>query len=209
MRCLIPVSRPRLNPIDRRARMRPIAEAWVSNARRSVWVGALALHLMALGMSQADAAEAQPVRLAVLPIKLLDTSGEPVDQSRQHAERMQRLAEDLASDLTRSGRYQATLLPAERLLKDCPAGDAQCLLRASRAQGAELVLVGVVHKSSTLILQLWARLVDARTGRDVFSRDLNFRGDTDEAWQRAEAFLVAQIRDASAEEPAGDLGRRP
>lgn len=195
---LIPVNRLRLNPIDSRAQIRPIAEAWVSNACRSVWVGALALHLMTLGLCQADVAEAQPVRLAVLPIKLLDTSGEPTDQSKQHAERMQRLAEDLASDLTRSGRYQATLLPAELLLKDCPTGDAQCLLRASRAQGAELVLVGVVHKSSTLILQLWARLVDARTGRDVFSRDLNFRGDTDEAWRRAEAFLIGQIRDGTA-----------
>lgn len=198
MRRLSPVNRPRRNPIDGHAWTRSIAEAWISNARRSVWIGALALHLTTLGMSQADAAEAQPVPLVVLPIKLLDTSGEPVDQSRQHAERMQRLAEDLASDLTRSGRYRATLLPAERLLKDCPSGDAPCLLQASRAQGAELVLVGVVHKSSTLILQLWARLVDTRTGRDVFSRDLNFRGDTDEAWQRAEAFLVAQIRDGTA-----------
>lgn len=27
-------------------------------------------------------------------------------------------------------------------------------------------------------------------------RDLNFRGDNDEAWQRAETFLVAQIREA-------------
>jgi hypothetical protein len=63
--------------------------------------------------------------------------------------------------------------------------------------GTGYYTVGVVHKSSTLILQLWARLVDARTGRDVFSRNLNFRGDTDEAWQRAETFLAAQIRDAS------------
>lgn len=95
------------------------------------------------------------------------------------------------------------------LLVGAPVVELRSLLRASQAQGAELVLGGVVHKSSTLILQLWARLVDARTGRDVFSRDLNFRGDTNEAWQRAEAFLVAQIRDASAEEPGGDLGRRP
>lgn len=47
-------------------------------------IGALALHLTTRGMSQADAAEVQSVPLAVLPIKLLDTSDEPVDQSRQH-----------------------------------------------------------------------------------------------------------------------------
>lgn len=44
-------------------------------------------------------------------------------------------------------------------------------------------------------MQLWARLVDARTGRDLYSRDLNFRGDTDDSWQRAERFLISQIHD--------------
>ncbi|WP_245446976.1 DUF2380 domain-containing protein [Methylobacterium sp. 17Sr1-1] len=53
-----------------------------------------------------------------------------------------------------------------------------------------------MHESSTLLLQMWAWLADARTGREVFSRDLTFRRDTDEAWRRAEAFRVSQIRDA-------------
>ena len=75
--------------------------------------------------------------------------------------------------------------------------------------GTGYYTVGVVHKSSTLILQLWARLVDAHTGRDVFSCNLNFRGDTDEAWQRAETFLAAQIRDASTGEPMRHPNRRP
>jgi len=37
--------------------------------------------------------------------------------------------------------------------------------------------------------------VEVRTGQGILSRDLNFRGDTDEAWQRAERFLAEQIRD--------------
>lgn len=177
--------------------------------RATAWaLGSLALSLAALGTSRAEAVKAMPVPVAVLPIKLLDTSGEQTDQTLQHAERLQRLAEDLTADLTRSSRYRASMLPAERLLKDCPSGEAPCLLQAARAGGAELVFIGVVHKSSTLILQLWARLVDARTGRDVFSRDLNFRGDTDEAWRRAEAFLVAQIRDASATDREVASGQR-
>ncbi len=166
--------------------------------RRAIWSrlrsGALGLLLGAAAALDGHAAETPPT-IAVLPIKLLDTSGEPTDQAPQHGVRLARMADDLAADLTRTGRYRATVLPAAVLERDCPTGKAACLLEAARRQGAALVFVGVVHKSSTLILQIWARLADVHTGRDVFSRDLNFRGDTDEAWQRAETFLVAQIRD--------------
>ncbi|CAX17134.1 protein of unknown function (plasmid) [Methylorubrum extorquens DM4] len=161
-------------------------------------ISAIGLLLAALAPSPAGSAERRPIPLSVLPLKLLDTSNEPTDQSAQHAARLARMADSLAIDLTRSGLFQATAVSADHLLRSCPSGEAECLLRAAREEGAELIFVGVVHKSSTLILQLWARLVDARTGRDVLARDLNFRGDTDEAWQRAETFLVAQIRDAVA-----------
>ncbi len=168
--------------------------------RRIPRLGRIAGALVMLAGAPVRAADTTPVPVAVLPLKLLDTSGEPTDQSAHHAERLTRLTDDLVADLTGTGLYRATLLPAERLGQDCPSGQvaaAACLLQVARDQGARLIFVGVVHKSSTLILQLWARLVDVRTGRDILTRDLNFRGDTDEAWRRAEAFLVAQIRDAA------------
>ncbi|ACL57644.1 DUF2380 domain-containing protein [Methylobacterium nodulans] len=52
------------------------------------------------------------------------------------------------------------------------------------------------RKSSTLIMQIWVRIESSRTGEVLFSRDLNFRGDTDEAWRRAEAFLTSAITSA-------------
>lgn len=200
MRRLIAVLCRHRHRIAVRAGLRGRAKDWA--------LGSLALSFAALVTPHAEAVEAMPVPVAVLPIKLLDTSGEPTDQTLQHTDRLQRLAEDLTLDLTRTGWYRARLLPAKRLLKECPAGEAPCLLQAARAGGAELIFIGVVHKSSTLILQLWARLVDARTGRDVFSRDLNFRGDTDEAWRRAEGFLVAQIREAAVTGPEGAPGHQ-
>lgn len=163
--------------------------------KRFAWIPCVALASAALAASPARADDLRPPSLAVLPIKLLDTSGEPTDQAAQHAQRLARLGEHLAADLTRLGLARATPLPIDGPLRACPSGDAACLLRVARDEGAEWVFVGVVHKSSTLILQLWARLVEVRTGRDILSRDLNFRGDTDEAWQRAERFLAEQIRD--------------
>jgi hypothetical protein len=161
-------------------------------------IGMIGGAMASLAGAPVRAADTTPVPVAVLPLKLLDTSGEPTDQSAQHSGRLARLTDELAVGLTGTGMYRAAVLPAERLRQDCPTGHAACLLQAARDRGAQLIFVGVVHKSSTLILQLWARLVDARTGRDILTRDLNFRGDTDESWQRAEAFLVAQIRDAAA-----------
>lgn len=143
----------------------------------------------------AQAKEARAAALVMLPIKLLDTSGEPTNQASQHAGRLIGMAENLATDLTRSGLYRTSVISTDQLRNGCPSESVACLLKFAQAQGADAIFIGVVHKSSTLIMQLWARLVDARTGRDIYTRDLNFRGDNDEAWRRAEIFLAEQIRD--------------
>ncbi|CAO4175263.1 DUF3280 domain-containing protein [Methylorubrum populi] len=161
--------------------------------RRFLWLAAAGLPLAALPAR----ADPEPPALAILPLKLLDTSGEPVDQGAEHARRLAAMASNLAADLGGAGGYRTVRLAPETLRARCPDEQPACLLTAAQAAGAGLVFVGVVHKSSTLILQLWARVVDARTGRAVLTRDLNFRGDTDEAWRRAEVSLVGQIRDAA------------
>ncbi|MDR7040309.1 hypothetical protein J2X36_005091 [Methylobacterium sp. BE186] len=128
--------------------------------RRFFRIGVVAGALAWLAGTPVRAAGTTPVPVAVLPLKLLDTSGEPADQSAQHAVRLARLTDELAVDLTSTGLYRAEVLPAERLRQDCPTDQAACLLQVAQDRGAQLIFVGVVHKSSTLILQLWARLVD-------------------------------------------------
>jgi len=144
----------------------------------------------------APRAEPRPPTLAILPLKLLDTSGEPIDQGPEHARRLAAMARGLAEDLDAGGGYRTLLVTAETLRGRCPDKRPDCLLEAAREAGASRVFVGVVHKSSTLILQLFARVADARTGHALLTRDLNFRGDTDEAWRRAGVFLAGQIREA-------------
>ncbi|WP_082145473.1 DUF2380 domain-containing protein, partial [Microvirga massiliensis] len=144
--------------------------------------------------SSASADPSLPPKVAVLPIKLLDTSAEPLDQSADHDRRLAALASDLTVDLGKTGLFRTVEVEPEVLRQRCPDEAAECLLEVARDEGARLMFLGVVHKSSTLILQMWARFVDAETRSVVFSRELSFRGDTDEAWRRAEAFLVEQIR---------------
>lgn len=170
-------------------------EEW---ARRLLPLALAGLALATPAVAGAGAeAGAEPPVLAILPLKLLDTSGEPVDQGPAHDRRLAAMADGLAADLAAAGGYRTVRLVPDRLRSRCPDGRPDCLLAAAGEAGAGLVFVGVVHKSSTLILQLFARVVDVRTGRAVLTRDLNFRGDTDEAWRRAEAFLAGQIREAA------------
>jgi Protein of unknown function (DUF2380) len=47
---------------------------------------------------------------------------------------------------------------------------------------------------STLVQWATVQVVDARTDKLVLDRLLSFRGDDDEAWQHAEAFLAADLK---------------
>ncbi|OIQ65912.1 hypothetical protein GALL_525240 [mine drainage metagenome] len=79
----------------------------------------------------------------------------------------------------------------------CSVGDidADQLLDKAHAAGAARLLIGSVHKMSTLVQ--WAKfdIVDVKTRNVVFNRLVTFRGDNDEAWRRAESFIAREILD--------------
>lgn len=127
---------------------------------------------------------------AILPVKMLDTSGEAQDQQADHDRRTALLAQVLGEELP-----AALITPQD--LAACQPQTTDCLLSTTAAAGADRALFIVAQKTSTLILQLFVNLVDTRTGELLDSRNLNFRGDNDEAWRRAGVFLAGQIRDAA------------
>jgi len=146
--------------------------------------------------AQAESQAQEPVALAVLDFDYLDTSGEPADQAAIHRRRLADFMSALRRDLAASGRYRIVSLT-------CGAGPCASsahpleVQKAARAAGAKFVLIGAIHKMSTLIE--WAKIdiVDEDQNRIVFNRLLSFRGDNDEAWRRAEGFGARQILDAS------------
>lgn len=148
------------------------------------------LFALAMTMPAAEAlAEAGGGRLAIMPVKLLDTSNEARDQTADHVRRLGIMAEMLAADMP--GRPVAP----EAVDAACPRQSADCLMELLRQQGAERGLFVVVQKSSTLILQAFASLVDIRTGELIQHRELGFRGDNDQAWRHAGRFLARQLRE--------------
>ncbi|NOJ40247.1 DUF2380 domain-containing protein [Bradyrhizobium australiense] len=141
-------------------------------------------------------AQDKPLIFAVAEIEYVDTSGEVIDQSADHVRRLREFEASLRNDLAASGKLRNAGL-------DCPPNgcsvgdlDAGQLLGKAQAAGADLLVIGSVHKMSTLVQ--WAKfdIIDVKARKVVFERLVSFRGDNDEAWRRAASFIVRQIREA-------------
>ena len=68
-------------------------------------------------------------------------------------------------------------------------------LRAASQAGAQILVIGIVHKMSTLVQLARTVAIDTTSQRVVFRKFFTFRGDNDEAWQRAERFISEEVRD--------------
>ena len=60
-----------------------------------------------------------------------------------------------------------------------------CELDIARRAGADRVMIGWFWKVSTLLGTLHIEIKDASSGKTVYARVFDFRGDTEAAWQRA------------------------
>jgi hypothetical protein len=138
------------------------------------------------------AAEDATAALTVLPFTFLDTSGEMRDQAADHEARLKRMASTVASGVSSPGGYR--IVEPSAALASCQRTDSACLLGAARAAGADLILVGALQKVSTMATQLWAAMFDTGTGQRLFFRQMTFRGDTDQAWDRAAMYLSQEIQ---------------
>jgi hypothetical protein len=133
-----------------------------------------------------------PVAIAVLDLVYVDTSGELRDQRQEHETRTRRFSSTLRGDLERSGKFRIVMLACGAA--PCTAdGDPSELRARAREAGAKLVLIGGIHKQSTLIQWAKVQAVDVDADRLVLDKLLTFRGDTDEAWDRAEVFIAREV----------------
>ena len=150
------------------------------------------LAMAAVLPSQAWAGEPGKALLA-LPFGYLDTSGEASDQKEAHADRLKAMSTRLTDRLQAGGFYR--IVPATPGIIACAGNDQDCLLGEARKSGADFILTGAVHKTSTLISAIWVGVFDARDGKRVFFRQISFRGDTNEAWQHATDFVLGQLQE--------------
>jgi Protein of unknown function (DUF2380) len=146
-------------------------------------------------ISDASAATAgHALAVSVDDFNYIDTSNEPTDQTAVHEKRLRAFMTALRDDVTADRRFE--LVPSS-CAPNCPTegpalGDR---LRAASQAGTQILIIGIVHKRSTLVQVVWAVAIDTTTQRVVFKKFFTFRGDNDEAWQRAERFVSEEVRD--------------
>jgi hypothetical protein len=118
---------------------------------------------------------ALPASVAIEDFSYLDTSGEPVDQTAAHERRLQAFMAALKRDVEAEARYQ--LVPPTQA-------------------GATFKIVGGVQKTSTLVQWAKVAVIDVAASKVLMEKLYTFRGDNDEAWERAETFVSREIRAA-------------
>jgi hypothetical protein len=158
-------------------------------------VTAAGLFLGSSLISDASAATADhALAVSVDDFIFIDTSNEPTDQTAAHEKRLRAFMTALRDDVTADGRFE--LVPSS-CASNCPT-DGPALrdrLRAASQAGTQILIIGTVHKVSTLVQVAETAAIDATSQRVMFRKYFQFRGDNDEAWHRAERFVSEEVRD--------------
>jgi len=141
----------------------------------------------------APPANANPPRLAVFDLELIDTSVEgDVPPPKAVQDRALRAGEQLRRELAQSGKFEIVdIAPVNAAARDSNLqACGGCDVKFARELGADLALTGVVRKISNLILNISLFVRDASSGRLVTAMNADMRGDTDESWSRTTNYLV-------------------
>lgn len=151
----------------------------------------LALIWIAAAASASFAAE--PSRLAIAGFDFRDTSGEVRDQVALHEARLKAFGTTLHDALADNPKIE--LVPLGCGADPCtPRKSGLDVLSAkARTDGSRYLLVGEVHKMSTLVGWVKFAVLDLNENKPVCDRYLTYRGDTDEAWRRAADFAARDI----------------
>ena len=146
-----------------------------------------ALAALALVLAGPLAAES----IAVPALDFVDTSGETGSRADDHDARLELFATTLRGELA-AGAVEVVLPACEG-----PCSPARTpfdeMAAATRAAGAERLLVGSIRKVSTLIGTATLTLIDLPGDRVLCTRTLSYRGDNDVAWERAARFAAEDV----------------
>jgi hypothetical protein len=161
-------------------------------AWRIVCSAALLAGMWLLNAGNSNALAENRPSLALSGVFLLDSSGEPRDQTAEHDARLERFDGIMHDELAVSGRFTLAEMKCPQPRCSGQSMTMDELFSRAKDAGARFLAVGAVEKMSTLVL--WARLevYDTASRKIVFNRLITFRGDNDAAWRRA-AHYVARV----------------
>ncbi|MDB5619380.1 DUF3280 domain-containing protein [Tardiphaga sp.] len=152
-------------------------------------IGVIVVLLLAL-----SPAHAQTPKAAVFDFELADSSleGEKNGPRTDEQARLLLVSDQLRKGLADSGQFEVLDIAPVRAeahnsnLQACGGCDVQYAQRLN----ADLAITGVVHKVSTLILNMTIFVRNARTGHLITAANADFRSNSDESWSRTASFLL-------------------
>ena len=161
------------------------------------WRGARAGFALLLAFSGQLTNAAEPLAtLAVIGFELVDDQPDPI-RDADHKRRLAAIQMQLEQGLHQRGLYRVVdTAPAKELIDAVRAQNAfvyrcnGCLAEVGQRLGTRLVVVGWVQRVSELILNVNVSVRDAATDQEVLAKSVDLRGNNDESWTRAMAFML-------------------
>nr|WP_163502111.1 DUF2380 domain-containing protein [Halomonas socia] len=135
--------------------------------------------------------------LALAHFDFRDTSGEVHDQSAEHEARLTSLNETLHAGL--AGNPEVALVDLTCEMERCThrSPGLAALAGQAKAAGAQYLLIGEIHKVSTLIGRGDLAVLDLNDNNTfACEQRLSYRGDSDEAWQRMAQYTLRHIEES-------------
>lgn len=159
----------------------------------SGWMAMRAAVLLFLMMASPGLA-AERFKTVVFDIELIDMSQEADlgirdDQTR----RLERVSDELRRLLESSPQVQLVDWSSKReeVSQKSPLFKCNgCAEDIAKELGADLVVSGIVQKTSNLILSFAVTISDARSGKPIRGGQADIRGNTDDAWLRGIRWIV-------------------
>lgn len=169
------------------------------------------LALAFFGAQGAAHAEAAPPTLAILPFEIEDTSGE-AGPTHRHDAMLADTARLAGEEIGATGLF--SVVPqakvAEAIVAVNPGTHLRrcngCELDIAKRADARYVLIGWIYKVSTLVLTLHVDVKDVATGRTIYARVFDFRGDNQAAYAHAAKTMVRSLKQAIASRPRDASG---
>jgi Protein of unknown function (DUF2380) len=150
----------------------------------------------ALALWGLAAMAAEPPAIAVIGFELVDDQPDPV-RDVDHKRRLAAIQAQLQQGLHQRGLYRVVdTAPVQAQIDALRAQNAflyrcnGCFADVAQRLGTRLVAVGWVQRVSELILNVNVSVRDAATDQEVLSKSVDLRGNNDESWSRAMAFML-------------------
>jgi hypothetical protein len=153
-------------------------------------------------VTQVGAATASSPKLAaVMDFELVNEMRdyETAESQKAQQRRLDLIGTALRQELGQRGMYRiadnngaAKLIADQRAQQDLRNCNG-CELDIGRALGADVIILGWVQKVSNLILNVNIEVKEIASGRTLYTKSVDLRGNTDKSWLRGIHYMVDSI----------------